>query len=191
MIGPEFESLKEAFFSQENSIILVEGKLDVEYFKLLTNKRHGDSKLVFNGEFYPYGGFGFLNNPVLLKFMKERFSCMYITVDLDVYPQVKTSFTKAGLEKDKDYFLVGIDKPGYRFIEGLIPNSIREKVNSENLELNFALQSENKDERKSAKDRLKELYLMEFKKDIKYDKSYFEEFYKLTKKLNQKIKNAP
>ena len=37
------------------------------------------------------------------------------------------------------------------------------------------------------KDKLKELYLIEFKKNIKYDKSYFGEFYKLTKKLNSKI----
>lgn len=190
MIGPEFESLKEAFFSQENSIILVEGKLDVEYFKLLTDKRHGNNGLAFNGEFYPYGGYGFLNNPVLLKFMKERFGCMYITVDLDAYAQVKNSFEKASLQKDKDYFLIGLDKPGYRFIEGLIPDSVRGKVNSANPELNFALQSENKEERKSAKERLKELYLVEFKKSIQYDSSHFEEFYKLSAKLNKKIKGA-
>lgn len=84
MVGPEFESLKEAFFSKENSIILVEGALDVEYFKLLQDSRHGNNKLNFNGEFYPYGGFGFLNNPVLLKFMKERFSSLFVTLDLDV-----------------------------------------------------------------------------------------------------------
>lgn len=191
MIGPEFESLKDAFFSQENSIILVEGKLDVEYFKLLKDNRHGENKLDFKGEFYPYGGFGFLNNPVLLKFMKERFSRLFITLDLDAFSQVKSSFTKAGMEKDKDYFLVGLDKPGYRFIEGLIPNAIREKVNSVNSELVFALQSENKDERKSAKDKLKDLYLTEFKKEVKFDSSYFEEFYKLSKKLNKNIKNAP
>ncbi len=191
MIGPEFESLKEAFFSQGNSIMLVEGKLDVEYFKLLTDKRHGENKLSFNGEFYPYYGFGFLNNPVLLKFMKERFSNLYITIDLDAYPQVKGNFKKAGLVKDEDYFLVGRDKPGYRFIEGLIPDEIREKVNSENPDLNFALQSEIKEERKSARGKLKELYLKRFKHNIKYDNSHFEEFYKLTKKLNKKIKNAP
>ena len=62
--------------------------------------------------------------------------------------------------------------------------------NTANPELNFALQSENKDERKSAKDRLKELYLNEFKKDIKNDETYFSEFYKLSKLINKKMKNA-
>lgn len=190
MIGPEFESLKEAFFSKENSILLVEGALDVEYFKLLQDSRHGENKLNFNGELYPYGGFGFLNNPVLLKFMKERFSNLYVTLDLDVYSNVKSNFEKAGYVKDKDYFLIGLDKPGFRFIEGLIPNSIREKVNAANSGLVFALQSEKKEERKSAKDRLKDLYLKEFKKEPNYDESHFSEFYKLVKKMNKKMKNA-
>jgi putative ATP-dependent endonuclease of the OLD family len=52
------------------------------------------------------------------------------------------------------------------------------------------LQSENKEERKSAKDRLKELYLSEFTKDIKYDSTYFGEFYKLAGKVNKKISAA-
>ena len=103
---------------------------------------------------------------------------------------MKSNFEKAGFEKDKDYFLVGLNKPGYRFIEGLIPDFIRQRVNNSNSELVFALQSEKKEERKSAKDELKSLYLTEFKKDIKYDSTYFEEFYKLTNKLNKKIKNA-
>ncbi|NLD48612.1 MAG: ATP-binding protein [Clostridiaceae bacterium] len=188
MVGPEFESLKEAFFSNENSIILVEGKLDVEYFEILRNKKHGENTLKFKGEFYPYGGFGFLNNPVLLKFMKDRFNNFCVTLDLDAITQVKKSFDTAGYKKNTDYFTVGIDKPGYRFIEGLIPDFIRSKVNASNPELIFALQSESKEERKSAKDRLKEMYLTEFKKDMKYTEKYFGEFYKLTKMLNKVLK---
>ena len=190
MIGPEFDTLKEAFFSSENNIILVEGALDVEYFELLQDPKHGANKLDFTGEFYPYGGYGNINNHVLLKFIKDRFSKLIVTLDLDVIDKVKTSFTRAGYCPDNDYFLVGLNNPGYRCVEGLIPDFIRNKVNSENPKLNFALQSENKDERKSAKDKLKSLYLTEFKKDIKYDSTYFSEFYKLTKKLNKKLKNA-
>lgn len=190
MIGPEFDSLKEAFFSSQNNIILVEGALDVEYFELLQDERHGNNKLNFNGEFYPYGGYGNINNHVLLKFIKDRFNKLILTLDLDAVNNVKTSFNRAGYESDNDYFLVGLDNPGYRCIEGLIPDFIRNKVNSDNPKLNFALQSEDKDERKLAKDKLKSLYLKEFKKDIKYDSSYFGEFYKLTKKLNKKLKNA-
>ncbi len=189
MVGPEFESLKEAFFSKENNIILLEGIIDIEYFNLLRDKKHGIKRLQFEGELYPYGGFGFLNNPVLLKFIKERFNKLIVTIDLDAIGNVKSNFDKAGYCKEADYFLIGIDKPGYRCVEGLLPDFIKSKVNTENPELVFALQSEDKDERRSAKDRLKALYLTEFKKDIKYDETYFGEFYKLAAKMNKKLNN--
>lgn len=190
MVGPEFETLKDAFFSKENNIILLEGSIDVEYFEMLRDKRHGKNKFNFTGELYPYGGFGFLNNAVLLKFIKERFNKLIVTIDLDAIGNVKTNFDKAGYIKDKDYFLIGLDKPGYRCVEGLLPDFIKSNVNNENSELVFALQSEDKDERKSAKDKLKALYLIEFKKDIKFDESYFSEFYKLTAKMNKKLNNG-
>lgn len=190
MVGPEFDSLKEAFFSTENNIILLEGAIDVEYFEILRDNRHGINKLNFKGELYPYGGFGFLNNAVLLKFIKERFNKLIVTIDLDAIGNVKSNFESAGYCKDNDYFLIGLDKPGYRCIEGLLPDFIKSKVNNENSELVFALQSENKVERKSAKDQLKALYLIEFKKDIKFDDTYFGEFYKLTNKMNKKINNG-
>ncbi|MBP6237561.1 MAG: AAA family ATPase [Saprospiraceae bacterium] len=190
MVGPEFESLKEAFFSKENNIILVEGTIDIEYFNLLRDKKHGAKRLQFDGELYAYGGFGFLNNPVLLKFIKERFNKLIVTIDLDAISNVKSNFEKAGYCKESDYFLIGLDKPGYRCVEGLLPDFIKSKVNSENPELVFALQSENTEERKSAKDRLKSQYLIEFKKEIKFDETYFGEFYKLSSKMNKQLNNA-
>lgn len=188
MVGPEFESLKEAFFSKENNIILVEGEIDVRYFSLLKDARHGEKKLNFNGELYPYGGFGFLNNPVLLKFMKERFNKLIITLDLDALPNVKNNLDKAGLIKDSDYFTVGIDKAGFRCMEGLVPNFIKSKVNSENEDLVFALQSEDKEERKSAKDKLKIKYLEHFENNMEFTDEYFSEFYCLTAKINKRLK---
>lgn len=189
MVGPEFETLKDAFFSKENNIMLLEGEIDVEYFNLLKDNRHGENKFLFDGELYPYGGFGFLNNPVLLKFIKERFNKLIVTIDLDAISNVRSNFEKAGYLKDSDYFTIGQDKPGYRCVEGLLPDFIKSTVNTDNQELVFALQSEDKDERKSAKDKLKRLYLEEFKKDIKYDSTYFAEFYKLAIKINKKINN--
>lgn len=186
MVGPEFESLKDAFFSKENNIILVEGSIDVEYFNLLRDKKHGQNALKFDGELYPYGGFGFLNNPVLLKFMKERFNKLIVTMDLDCINNVKPNFDKASYVKDVDYYLIGLDKPGYRCIEGLLPDFVKSTVNNLNPELVFALQSEDTKERKSAKDKLKALYLEEFKKNMKFDASYFGEFYKLSAKMNKK-----
>jgi predicted ATP-dependent endonuclease of OLD family len=185
MVGPEFETLKDAFFSKSNNIMLLEGQIDVEYFNLLKDNRHGLKKLQFDGELYPYGGFGFLNNPVLLKFIKERFNKLVVTIDLDAISSVKMNFDKAGYAKDVDFFTIGLDKPGYRCVEGLLPDFIKSKVNNENQNLVFALQSENKEERKSAKDSLKALYLIEFKKDLKFDETYFGEFYKLIAKINK------
>ena len=187
MVGPEFDSLKEAFFSHNNSIILLEGDIDVKYFKLLQDDRHGDNKLNFSGELYPYGGFGFLNNPVLLKFMRERFDKLVVTIDLDAIDNVKSNFDRVGYKKDEDYFVVGIDKPGCRCVEGLIPMSIKQKVNSNNPDLVIGLQSEKKEERKSAKDRLKEKYYDQFVSEMNYTDEYFGEFYKLVKKINKKI----
>lgn len=190
MVGPEFETLKDAFFSKESSIILVEGEIDIEYFNLLKDKKHGKNKLNFSGELFSYGGFGFLNNPVLLKFIKGRFKQLIVTLDLDALQNVKSSFERAEYVRDKDYFLIGKDAPGYRCIEGLLPDFIKTNVNSSNCALVNALQSENNEERKQAKESLKKLYLEEFKKDLKYDLTYFEEFYKLTDKINKRLNNA-
>ncbi|MGN6341195.1 MAG: ATP-dependent nuclease [Ginsengibacter sp.] len=190
MVGPEFDTLKEAFFSKENNIMLLEGEIDVEYFKMLRDNRHGTNKFHFEGELYPYGGFGFLNNPVLLKFIKERFNKLIVTIDLDAIPNVKSNFEKAGYTKDVDYFPIGLDKPGYRCVEGLLPDFIKTAVNSNNSELVFALQSEDKEERKLAKNKLKKLYLDEFKKDVQYNSTYFGEFYKLTNKINKNLNNG-
>lgn len=187
MVGPEFDALKNAFFSRENNILLVEGDIDVEYLELLRDNKHGTNKLNYSGEIYPYGGYGFLNNPVLINFLKGRFNKMLITLDYDAYPNVKATFEKVGLVQNVDFFLVGIDKAGYRFIEGLIPDSVREKVNSENSALNFALQSEKPEERKIAKNELKNLYLKEFKALSKNDTTLFREFYKLSKLLNKQL----
>ena len=126
----------------------------------------------------------------MLKFIKERFNKLVVTLDLDAISNVKQNFEKAGYIKDSDYFVIGLDKPGYRCVEGLLPDFIKTKVNNDNPELVFGLQSENQTERKSAKDKLKALYLKKIKKDLKYDKSYFSEFYKLAEKMNKKLNNA-
>ena len=118
----------------------------------------------------------------------QRFNKLIVTVDLDAIANVKQNLEKAGYKKDVDYFTVGLDKPGYRCVEGLLPDFIRQSVNSENNELVLALQSENKEERKIAKDKLKQLYFEEFKKNIKYDETYFENFYVLINKINKRLK---
>lgn len=185
MTGPEFDSLKNAFFSDDNSLLFVEGDTDKEYFELLRNEGHAEQRLNFQGQIYNYEGFGFLTNAILLKFIKNRFNNVLITLDLDTYSNVKSTLESVGFINDIDYFVIGQDQPGKGNIEGLLPEVVISKVNGENSNLIQALFSENKIAVKSAKSKLKRLYLQEFKKTSKAGKEYFGEFYKVVKKINK------
>lgn len=187
MTGPEFDSLKNAFFSDDNSLLFVEGDTDKEYFELLRNEIHGDNRLTFQGQIYNYEGFGFLTNAILLKFIKNRFNNVFITLDLDTFANVKSTLEGVGFVNDIDYFVIGQEEPGKGNIEGLLPEVVKSKVNAENSNLIQALFSENKIAVKGAKSKLKKLYLQEFKKTSKPGKDHFGEFYKVVKKINRTV----
>ncbi len=187
--GVEFDNIRSVFFSQSNKLLLVEGETDKEYFELLRGEEHGKNRLDFDGEIYAYGGFGTLKNTVMLKFLKEKYAKLIVTLDLDAFNHVKSSLTALKMEMDRDYFKVGIDKGGKRAIEGLLPESIFSKVWTLNNSLVLQTQSDNKDEAKAAKDQLKKLYLEEFKSNAKPGAEYYSEFYKLASKLNKVLKN--
>ncbi|MCL2116422.1 MAG: ATP-binding protein [Methanobrevibacter sp.] len=186
MIGPEFDTMKKAFFSKNNSILFVEGDTDCEYFELMRNHQLGENKLNFEGEIYPYGGYGNIQNNVLLKFIKERFEEVIITFDLDVYEKLKKNLDSTGYVVNKDYFTVGTDHNGRESIEGLLPDFIKNKINSNNTDLIDAMGSSNNKTRKEAKNKLKKLYLKEFKRDIKYNEEYFGKFYELIDSINKR-----
>ncbi|WP_445747422.1 ATP-dependent nuclease [Polaribacter sp.] len=190
MIGPEFESLKEAFFSKENTILFVEGKIDKEYFDLLTKDIHGSNKLDFKGEIYSYDGFGFMTNTQLLKFIVERFNKLLITLDLDTADKVEPNLKKVGLVKNQDYIIIGKDISGKRNVEGLLPDFVINKVNGENTDLVQSLMSNNENERKNAKNSLKMKYLEEVKANAKPTEEYFGEFYKIVKQINKQLKGS-
>lgn len=183
--GPEFDNIRNVFFSQSNTLLLVEGDTDKEYLELLRSEEHGKNKLEFDGEIFPYNGFGTLNNTVMMKFLKEKYNKLIITFDLDAYNQVKNSLSSLKFENEKDYFKVGQDKGGKRAIEGLLPDSICNAVWTANTELVHQLQSDNKEEASTAKKLLKNLYLEEFKRKAEAGIEYYGEFYKLTAKLNK------
>lgn len=187
--GAEFDNIRNVFFSQSNKLLLVEGETDKEYFELLRKEEHGKNRLDFDGEIYAYGGYGTLNNTVMLKFLKEKYSNLIVTLDLDAYNQVKSSLATLKMENERDYFKVGIDKGGKRAVEGLLPESVYSKVWAANSDLVLQTQSDNKDEAKTAKDQLKKLYLEEFKKVAKPGAEYYSEFYKLANKLNKALKS--
>ncbi|MGL4670357.1 MAG: ATP-dependent nuclease [Methanobacteriaceae archaeon] len=190
MAGPEFDTLKKAFFSENNSIMLVEGEIDVEYFELMRHPNLGKNKLDFEGEIYPCGGFSTLNNNALMKFFKERFKDLIITFDLDAYNKVEKSLNGLGFARNKDFFSVGIDKGGLRRMEGLLPDIVKDNVYKNNGDLVEALQSDDKDEVKSSKNRLKKLFLDEFKKENDFTEEYFENFNYLIQLINKRSNDA-
>lgn len=190
MIGPEFESLKDAFFSKDNTILFVEGKIDKEYFELLKDEKHGSNKLDFVGEIYSYDGFGFMTNNQLLKFIVDRFSRILITLDLDTSKKVEPNLKRVGLVKDKDYIIIGKDTSGKRNVEGLLTDIVINKVNAKNTDLVQGLMSDDKEEVKSAKNSLKGKYLEEMKQNSLPNEEYYGEFYKVVKKINKQLKGS-
>ncbi|PKG93161.1 hypothetical protein [Paraglaciecola sp. MB-3u-78] len=83
---------------------------------------------------------------------------------------------------------MGVNKAGSRSIEGLIPDLYKNRVNTGNPELVQQGIHGTKEEQKFAKNRLKSLYLADFKDNAQPNTEDYSEFYKLTKILNKAFK---
>ncbi len=68
---------------------------------------------------------------------------------------------------------VGVNAPGKRCIEGLLPDGVTEAVYAANASLVQAATAGTRDEQKSAKNKIKGLLLEEFKKKASPGKEYF------------------
>lgn len=187
--GPEFEAFKNVFFSDSNGILLVEGDTDKEYFELLRQESHGKNKLNFSGDIFSYDGIGNLKNPVLLRFIKERFSKSIITLDLDMAHTLKNTFDMLKFDENKHYFTIGINSPGKKNIEGLLPKAITSKVYHDNPDLVQQQSSNVVTERQEATKRLKKILLEEFKKSALLNEEYYREFYVIVKKINKSLRS--
>lgn len=185
LANEEFKPWREIFFSDSKSHLLVEGKIDKEYFELLRHESHGINKLNFEGDIFPYDGCGNLKNPTLLNFLKSKSKDLVVTFDIDVICDVEPTLKRHGFEKNKSYVVVGVDKAGSRSIEGLIPDIFKNRVNGENPNLVQQAIHGTKDEQKEAKNLLKSLYLKDFKEKSVPTTDDYTEFYKLTKILNK------
>ena len=185
--GLDLGPFKSTVFSGSSDIILVEGESDKEYFNLLKDDKHGRNKLKFEGEIFSYGGVGNIKNTILLRFIKNRFNRFVVTVDLDKYFEIKSSFETLGLKENHDYIVVGKNSAGKKCIEGLVPNSLLSKVYSENVEL-VQKALENSTEGKAARNDLKSKILEIFKLEAQSDLENFSEFYKISRLLNRIFK---
>ena len=183
----EFTAWKRLFLVEADAILLVEGEVDKAYFDMLRDNVHGANRLSFAGEIVAYDGTGSLSNTVLLKFIKNRFRRLFVTYDLDAEKQVAKTLEALQLEKKRHFMPVGINAPGKRCIEGLLPSSVTEAVYAKNASLVQAATAGTRDEQKSAKNGLKKLLLEEFRAKSSPGMEYFEQFYKLVKTINKAL----
>ena len=181
----EFGPWRDLLFSSDRSLLLVEGTTDLEYFQMLRDDFHQDNKLDFDGDIYPYGGVDNLKNNVLLRFLKSRYNKFFVTFDLDAKVKLSSTLSQLNLDFKKDYLPIGIDKPGMRDIEGLVPMSVRSKVYSAHPEIVALSNSGVNEEKNSGRNKLKQLILDQFKAEAKPGDEYFGDFYKTVKTINK------
>jgi putative ATP-dependent endonuclease of the OLD family len=180
----EFEPWRRLVLSSAKSILLVEGETDKAYFEMLRDESHGANRLMVTCEIAAYGGFGSLTNTVLLKFIMDRYESFFVTYDLDANQHVERTLRSLKLEKGKQYLPIGINAPGKKRIEGLLPEKVTTAVYSTHPDLVTAL-SGSREEREEADQTLKNLLLEEFKKQAIPGAEYYQHFYALTKTLNR------
>lgn len=189
--SPELYGLKGVFFGEEDRVIFCEGPTDAEYLKYFRDARHGEHRLRFGGAIYPYGGASKIQNQTLLKFIRDRFGKIVITVDLDLASEVRNDVLKAGFSEGHDFICIGANEPGKKSIEGLVPNSIHASVLSAHPELALAMQEKgDKEAAKSARSRWKSLVLERFLADAVPGSSELQPFYQLIEQLNKACGDA-
>ncbi len=184
----ELKPWKAMVLANSETILLVEGKIDKEYFEMLRDASHGSNRLlVESDDIVPYQGTGALSNTILLNFIKNRFRRFFVTFDLDAEGRIEKILQSLGLEKRKHYLPIGLNAPGKKSIEGLLPDVVKKTVYGENPNLVEAATSGTNDEQKRAKNHLKELLLNEFKKQAVPGNDHFKHFYSLTKVINKAL----
>lgn len=158
----EFEPWKALFGNADKRYIFVEGAIDVSYFKLLKDPRHGETAIPHDVEIYPYDGSGNIANNAMIRFIRNAFPCSLITFDRDQKASVEKVVQSVGLTEDKDYFILGISDPGKDCIEGMLPDHVISKVSSDNPSLMMAMTSVDTKVKKESKSKFKKLLLDEF-----------------------------
>ena len=187
-MGLESEELKpwrDLILSGSDAILLVEGDTDKEYLEMLRHEAHGPNRLCFTGDIEPYHGTGALQKTELLRFIKNRHRKFFVTYDLEAESKVEQTLQKLGLQKKKQYLPIGVNVPGKKNIEGLLPECVVQAVHNRNTTLLQAATSAAKTERDSAKGKLKRLMLEEFKKKATPGNEFFGGFYKVVKTINK------
>jgi hypothetical protein len=164
---------------------MVEGETDKEYFEMLRSDDHGNKRLKFSGEIFAYGGKDTLKQPVLLQFIKSKYRKCFVTYDLDAEAELAEYLAGLGFQKSKDQCPIGIDSPGKRSIEGLLPEAIHAAVYGSNAALVQQAAHGTKQEKQSAANKLKKLYLQEFKRVAQPSEEFYKAFYSLARSIDK------
>lgn len=179
----EFAAWKDVLFSGQQCVLLVEGEIDKAYLQHINSFNFQDLKLPSDLEIVPYEGKDSLKNPILLKFIIEKFKKVLVTFDLDAKFELERTMAQVGLIEGSGFLTVGLSKPGKQCIEGLLPDRILSRVHSLNTDLVMALTSADGKERKSAKSALKQKLLAEFKADTQVTRDDLKSFIPVFKAL--------
>ena len=155
---------------------------------MLRDKKHGKSRLDFDGEILSYGGTGSLSNNVLLRFISNRYRKLFITYDLDSESHVEKYLKALEFKKKRDYLPIGIDAAGQRNIEGLLPESVHNEIYSNNTDLVRQATQGTSEEKKSAKNQIKRLMLEKFQSTADFDAGDFDRFSKIVPIINKALK---
>lgn len=162
VVPSEFESWRNAFAAQENRVILVEGEIDKKYFEIFRDRYANVYNIPKEIEIVPYEGKDALKNTAILNFMINKFSKVFITFDLDSLKEVEPALKRIGLKLGHDYLPVGLNKPGYDCVEGLLPEGLRKEIYAANLDQVTALGSADSQIRRKAKADIKKEMLRSF-----------------------------
>jgi predicted ATP-dependent endonuclease of OLD family len=181
----QFVPWKEALFSKHDKLLLVEGDTDKEYLQLLRDARHGSKALKFDGEILAYGGKDTIKQRFLLSFIKNRYKRCFVTFDLDVQSEVEQCLKDTGFEHEKHYLAIGLNEPGKKAIEGLLPERIRSEVYAANPGLVDQALNGNGKEKNSARNSLKRLILEHFKKSAVPGDEHYKELYVVAKHIDK------
>jgi energy-coupling factor transporter ATP-binding protein EcfA2 len=182
-----FKPWKAAILAGSDAILLVEGETDKEYFEMLRAQAHGANRLVAAGEIASYEGIGALSNTVLLRFVKNRYRKLFVTFDLDAAEKLERPLQALQLEKGKQYMPVGLNAPGKKNIEGLLPDSVTTAVYAANPALVQAATAGTREEQENARRSLKKLLLEEFKRAAEPGPEHFGHFYPLVRVINKAL----
>jgi hypothetical protein len=93
-----------------------------------------------------------------------------------------------GFQRGKNYFPIGLNINGKESIEGLLQDAVLKSVFGTHIELVQQSQSGVKEQRDSARNKLKQLQLEEFRRTAIPGQEFFGNFYSLTKKINAAIR---